>query len=78
MSDRRLTKLSRRGMIPILKEGNDLYEPCIFGKQHRVKFVNSTKHSEGVLDLVHSDIWGPAPVSTRGWAKYFVIFIDDY
>ena len=66
-------------MISVLKKkGNDLCEPCIFGKQHRVKFANSTKHSEGVLDLVPSDVWRLAPVSARGGVRFFVIFIDDY
>ena len=33
LSDRGLTKLSRRGNILVLKkDGNDLCEPCIFGK----------------------------------------------
>ena len=79
MSDRGLMELSRRGMIPVLKkEGSDLCEPCIFGKQHRVKFANSTKHSRGVLDLVHSDVWGPAPILARDGARYFFMFIDDF
>ena len=34
--------------------------------------------SKGVLDLVHSDVWGPTPVSARGGAKYFVTFINDF
>ena len=57
ISDRGLTELSRRDMITVMKkEGNDLCEPCIFDKQHRVKFANSTKYSKEVLDLVHSDV----------------------
>ena len=79
MSDRGLTELSRRGLIPALKkEKNDLCEPCIYVKQHRIKFASSTKRSEGILELVHSDVWGPAPVSARGGARYFVTFIDNF
>ena len=64
MSDRGLTKLSRRSLIPTLKEKkNDLCEPCIYGKQHTVKFASSIKWSESILELVHSDVWGPTPVS---------------
>ena len=79
MSDRGLTELSRRGNIPVLKnDRNDLCEPCIFSKQHKEKFVVCTKPSEGVLDLVHSNVWGPAPIAAHGGAKYFVTFIDDF
>ena len=79
MSIQGLTEIRRRGMIPVLKkEGNDLCEPCILGKQHRVTFARSTKHSEGVLDLVHSDVWGSAPIFAKCGARYFVTFIDDH
>lgn len=30
------------------------------------------------FNLVHSDIWGPAPVTTYGVSRYFVIFVDDF
>lgn len=36
------------------------------------------KYSEGVLVLVHLDLWGLALVVARGGAKYFVTIIDDY
>ena len=79
MSDQGHMELSKKGLIPALKkEGNDLCEPCIYGKQHRVKFASSSKRSEGVLELVHSDVWGLAPVSARGGSRYFVTFIDDF
>ena len=75
MSDRGLTELSKRDLIPALKKKKKvLCEPCIFGKQHRVKFINSTKWSGGIYKLVHSDIWGPASILAKGWSKYFVTF----
>ena len=76
LSDRGIIELSRRDNIPILKKDeNDLCELCIFGEQHKVKFAIYTKPSEGVLNLVHSDVWGPAPVAAHGGAKYYVTFI---
>ena len=57
MSDLGLTELSRRGMILALKkDGIYLCKLCIISKQYRVKFARSTKCSEGVLDLVHSNV----------------------
>ena len=43
-----------------------------------MKFAICTKPSEGVLDLVHSDVWEPAPIEARGGARYYVTFIDDF
>ena len=41
-------------------------------------FNKSEPFSSTPFDLVHSDIWGPAPIPTKGGSCYFVIFVDDY
>jgi hypothetical protein len=51
---------------------------CHLGKQTHLSFNKSDSFSSAPFDLVHSDIWGPAPISTEGGSRYFVIFIDDY
>ena len=33
---------------------------------------------KGKLDYVHSNIWGPVKVASKGGAQYFMSFIDDY
>ena len=50
---------------------------CHFGKQTKLPFNNSESFSYAPFDLIHSDIWGPVPVSTEGGSRYFVIFVDD-
>ena len=30
------------------------------------------------FDLIHSDVWGPSPVSSHEKFKYYVTFIDDH
>ena len=34
--------------------------------------------SKGILDVVHSDVWGPAQITTLGRCRYYVTFIDDF
>ena len=31
-----------------------------------------------MLDLIHSDLWGPSPVKSNSSFLYYLIFIDDY
>ena len=52
--------------------------PCQFGKQTALLFNNSVSHAHSSFDLIHSDVWGPSPISTPGGSRYFVIFVDDF
>ena len=31
-----------------------------------------------MLELVHSDVWGPAKTASMGGCKFYVTFIDDH
>ena len=31
-----------------------------------------------MLDYIHSDLWGPSQVPSKGGARYMLTFIDDY
>ena len=53
---------------------------CHFGKQTKLPFSKSNSFSSALFDLIHFDIWGPAPVPTEGGSKYlsylWMIFLD--
>ena len=56
----------------------DFYEICVYGKQKRVSFVKTGKENKKEkLELVHTDVWGSAQVSSLGGSHYYVTFIDD-
>jgi hypothetical protein len=51
---------------------------CAQGKNIKNPFPKRDNKTEGVLELIHSDVCGPMPPSSiRGYA-YYVSFIDDY
>ena len=56
----------------------DFCKHCILGKQTRVKFIESLHQTGGILDYIHTDVWGPTQnLSLRG-KRYFVTFVDDF
>ena len=56
----------------------DFCESCVYGKQKRVSFVKTGKENKKEkLELVHTDVWGPAQVSSLGGSHYYVTFIYD-
>jgi GAG-pre-integrase domain len=52
-------------------------DSCHYAKQHKLSFGERFEKANKLFDLVHSDIWGNAPVESRNGFKYFIMFIDD-
>ena len=56
-----------------------LCESCVMGKQKRVSFTKTPREPKKVrLEMVHTDVWGPSPVSSLGGSRFYVTFIDDF
>ena len=53
-------------------------EACQFGKQTKHAFPHDKNVSRNVLDIVHSDVWGPSKTMSMGGCRYYVTFIDDH
>lgn len=53
-------------------------EACKFGKSHAIPFTLSLSHARSPFELVHSDLWGPAPVMSIGGYRYYVHFLDNF
>ncbi|KAG8488139.1 hypothetical protein CXB51_018349 [Gossypium anomalum] len=79
MSENGMVELSKRGLL----DGQGICklnfcEHCVFGKQKRVRFTRGIHNTKGTLDYIHSDLWGPSRVPSRGGANYMLTFIDDF
>ncbi|KAG8481529.1 hypothetical protein CXB51_026324 [Gossypium anomalum] len=79
MSENGMVELSKRGLL----DGQGICklnfcEHCVFGKQKRVRFTRGIHNTKETLEYIHSDLWGPSRVPSRGGANYMLTFIDDF
>jgi hypothetical protein len=55
----------------------DFCEHCVYGKNNRVTFPSSAMREEGILQLVHNDVFGPMSIPSLGKYGHYVSFIHD-
>ncbi|GAA0171887.1 hypothetical protein LIER_25821 [Lithospermum erythrorhizon] len=51
---------------------------CQMSKSHKLPFKDSSFVSSASLELVFSDVWGPAPIISNKDFKFYVHFTDHY
>ncbi|GBM90457.1 Retrovirus-related Pol polyprotein from transposon TNT 1-94 [Araneus ventricosus] len=64
-----------------IKIDNESCIACNVGKATRTSLKKNYVYKrvpKSVLDKVHMDLWGPAPVNSLGGSKYFLSIIDDF
>ncbi|GBN98043.1 Retrovirus-related Pol polyprotein from transposon TNT 1-94 [Araneus ventricosus] len=64
-----------------IKIDNESCIACNAGKATRTSLKKNYVYkrvTKSVLDKVHMDLWGPAPVNSLGGSKYFLSIIDDF
>lgn len=83
----RLGHISEKGLKELKKQGvfkNDklgslgLCEDCILRKASRLKFETAVHSTKEKLAYIHTDLWGPAQVTSLGSCSHFLSFIDDF
>ena len=80
IGEKGLRILHRNGMVEGMSNFSldfDFYEHCVYVKQNRVSFPSSAKRVNKILELVHSDVFGPMSVPSLGKSVYYVSFIDE-
>jgi hypothetical protein len=81
IGEKGLRLLHGKGMVEGMSNCSldfDFCEHCLYGKQNRVRFPSGATRAEGILLLVHSDVFGPVSVPSLGKSMYYVSFIDDF
>ncbi|KAL0445770.1 UNVERIFIED_CONTAM: Retrovirus-related Pol polyprotein from transposon TNT 1-94 [Sesamum latifolium] len=53
-------------------------ESCLKGKMTKKPFVGQNAIAYGLLDLVHTGVYGPLSTPARGGFSYFITFTDDH
>jgi histone deacetylase 1/2 len=68
----------RLNNISFLRESSiPVCSACQVAKSHQLPYSTSVHQSTAPLQMIFSDVWGPAPQSVSGF-KYYINFIDDF
>ncbi|KAK4262401.1 hypothetical protein QN277_027966 [Acacia crassicarpa] len=57
---------------------NFVCEACQLGKSKLLPFTNFVSQASSPFELVHTDLWGPAPIQSHNGHQFYIHFIDDY
>ncbi|PKU82870.1 Retrovirus-related Pol polyprotein from transposon TNT 1-94 [Dendrobium catenatum] len=66
--------------IPDIKNAVSI-SPCIscsVAKSHKISFNRTISITTQPFELIHTDIWGPAPIPSLDGFRYYALFTDDY
>ena len=68
-----------KGTPMLSDEKSELCKACQLGKQIKKSFKGLKDISSShLLELIHMDLIGPAPVQSIGGKKFILVMVDDY
>ena len=75
---RRLESMFKSQLLldKLIVKNND-FQHCqtrVLGKFAKLPFASSTTKFDAPCDLIYCDLWGPSPILSRLWNKYFFPF----
>jgi len=66
------------GLPEFISDQHGVCKGCVMGKYTKIAFPSSDSRSKGILDLIHSDVYGPISAVSIGVFNFHVSFIDNY
>ena len=79
ISIERMMRLMKSDILPQLDFSDwNVCVDCIKGKQTKHITKNDATRSNELLELIHTDIYGPFDAPSWNGEKYFITFIDDF
>ena len=57
-------------------ESFDTCEPCLMGKLTKTPFSETMERETDLLEIIHTDVYGPMNIEARGGHRYFLTFTD--
>lgn len=78
-SSSRIFDLITKGCnISFKSDATEFCHACQLGKSHRLPFSSSESRALKAFELIHTDVWGPAPMLSSAGFRYYVLFLDDF
>jgi GAG-pre-integrase domain len=71
-------KLQKAQLITSKPSSSSFCSDCHKAKAHKLPFQPSTSPATHPLQVVHSDLWGPAPILSKKGHRYYVQFTDEF
>ncbi|GKB85443.1 retrotransposon protein, putative, ty1-copia subclass, partial [Tanacetum coccineum] len=79
VNKKRIAQLQKDGVLESFEfKSDDVCESCLLGKMTKSPFIGTCERGEGLLDLVHADVFGPFRLATKDGKRYYVTFTDDF
>ena len=73
-----MKKLHRDGLLTSFDfESFDTCEAYLMGKLARTSFNGNVEWASDLLEIIHSDVYGPMSIPARGGFLYFITFTDN-
>lgn len=74
-----LNSMLSKFRLPVISNNSSTFcNSCAIGKSSKLHLSLSNYKSTNFLDLVFCDVWGPAPVTSFGGHRYFLLCVDHF